>query len=244
MKSTATSAKHEPAAGLPVAPATAPELPAYTVETWAVERVKSNVRNARKHPKKQIEDLRSSFRKYGQVWPLLVREDGTVIAGHGRLEALKHEGFAQVRVIVATGWSEDQCRAFSLLDNKLALNSEWDEDLLGMELKDLQLAGVDLADLGFDTKELAHLAPPPPTSNAGAEGPKAAPLKSVIQFNIVFDDELQQQAWFGFVKRLKLQYPDAETLGARLASFIATMPPPIAAVPAPAPVGVGADAKG
>jgi len=194
-------------------------MPAYTVEEWPVERIKSNVRNARKHPKKQIEDLRSSMRKFGQVWPLLVKEDGTLISGHGRLEAMKHEGFATARVIVAKGWTEEQCRAFAVLDNKLALNSEWDEDLLGQELGDLTLAGVNLDDLGFDEKELARLVPLTATTNAHEDGPPR-PMKSIIQFNIVFDDEAQQAAWFAFLKRLKIMHPDEETLGARLALFL------------------------
>ena len=215
MKTTATSNNAPPAPAGPAAP-----FPAYVIETWAIERLKSHTRNARKHPKKQIEDLRGSLRRFGQVWPLLVRDDGTLIAGHGRLEAMRHEGFAEIRVIVANGWSEDQCRAFGLMDNKLALNSEWDEDLLGMELADLSAAGVDLGALGFDDGELDKLLPLPPSSNAGGDdGPKATPLKPVVQFNIVFDDEAQQQAWFAFVKRLKIEYPNAETLGERLALY-------------------------
>lgn len=201
----------------------APTLPQYEVELWPVDKIKANVRNARKHPKKQIEDLRSSFRKFGQVHPLLVREDGTLISGHGRFEAMRHEGFGQIKVIVARGWTEEQCRAFAILDNKIALNSSWDEDILGSELKDLQLAGINLGDLGFDAKELEKLAPPPPVTNAAGDG-KVRTLSPVIQFNIVFDDEIQQQAWFGFVKRLKLQYPDDETLGGRLSKHIEALP--------------------
>jgi hypothetical protein len=199
-------------------------------ETWAIEKIKANVRNARKHPKKQIEDLRSSLRDYGQVWPLLVREDGTLISGHGRHEAMRQEGFAEVRVLVARGWTDKQCRTFALIDNKSALNSEWDDDVLGMELKDLQLEGVDLKTLGFDAKELEKLAPPPPTSNSGDAKPQGTALKAVIQFNIIFDNDDQQQAWFAFVKRLKVQYPDTKTFGERLAAFIGQLP---AHVPAP-----------
>lgn len=223
---TSTSRKIEAEAPAPdeAARAAAAALPQYESEVWPVDKIKANVRNARKHPKKQIEDLRGSLRKFGQVHPLLIREDGTLIAGHGRFEAMRHEGFAEIKVIVAKGWSEDQCRAFAILDNKIALNSQWDEDILGAELKDLQLAGVSLGELGFDAKELDKLVPAPPATNEGSDGPKARTLAPVIQFNIVFDDEVQQQAWFGFVKRLKLQYPDDETLGQRLAKHIEALP--------------------
>lgn len=218
-----------PAAMPPAANVMAAAAAAGAQEVWPVDRIRANVRNARKHPKKQIEQLRKSVRTYGQVWPLLVRQDGTLISGHGRLEALKHEGHAEVKVIVVP-WDDVKCRAFGLLDNRVTLNSEWDEDLLGMEAKDLQLAGIDLTDLGFDPREIEKLAPPPPVSNENDAKPEGRTLKAVIQYNIVFDDETQQQAWFAFIKRLKAQYPDAETFGARIANFIGELP---AHVPAP-----------
>lgn len=107
--------------------ASSPEnpIPVYTIETWPIGRLKKYERNARLHSEKQVAQLRDSFRKFGQVWPILVREDHTVIAGHGRLEAAKAEGLTDVRVIVAAGWSEEQCRAFGLLDNKVAGLSLW-----------------------------------------------------------------------------------------------------------------------
>lgn len=132
-------------------------VPPYTIETWGVGRLKKYERNARLHSAKQVDQLRDSFRKFGQVWPILVREDGTIIAGHGRLEAAKAEGLTEVRVIVAAGWSEEQCRAFGVLDNKVALNSTWDEAILASELAELGGMGVDLGMLGFEPNELAAL---------------------------------------------------------------------------------------
>lgn len=133
------------------------QLPPYAIETWPVDRPKPYERNARTHSKKQVKQLAESFRQYGQVWPLLVREDGTLIAGHGRLEAARAAGLTEVRVIVAAGWTEEQCRAFGLLDNRVPLNAEWDEEALAAELKDLAGFGVDLGGLGFDAAELASL---------------------------------------------------------------------------------------
>lgn len=132
-------------------------VPAHQVETWPVDRLNPYARNARKHSAKQVEQLRASFREFGQVWPILVREDGTIIAGHGRLEAAKAEGLTEIRVIVARGWSETRCRAFGVLDNKVALNSEWDESLLGAELAELGGLGIDSGLLGFDAAEMAAL---------------------------------------------------------------------------------------
>ncbi len=147
-------------------------VPAYTIETWPIERLKAYERNARKHSPAQLRQLRDSFQKFGQVWPILVRADGTIIAGHGRIEAAKTLGLAEVRVIVAAGWSEEQCRAFGILDNKVALNSEWDETLLGAELADLAGFGVDLAMLGFDAQEIEDILP---TGTEGLTDPDETP---------------------------------------------------------------------
>ena len=95
------------------------------IETWPIDRPRPYERNARTHSPEQIEQLRNSFRTYGQVWPILVREDGTVISGHGRIEAAKAEGFGTLQVIVARGWTPEQCRAFALLDNRVPLNAGW-----------------------------------------------------------------------------------------------------------------------
>lgn len=152
-------------------------VPAYTIEAWPVERLKAYERNARKHSPQQLRQLRDSFQKFGQVWPILVREDGTIIAGHGRIEAAKTLGLTEVRVIVANGWSEEQCRAFGILDNKVALNSEWDEALLGAELADLSGFGIDLGMLGFDAQEVEDILP---TGTDGLTDPDETPEPPVV----------------------------------------------------------------
>jgi hypothetical protein len=63
-------------------------------------------------------------------------------------------------VIVARGWSDAQCRAYTLADNKLALNSSWDSEILGEELTELRDLGADLELIGFSEKELARYLPP------------------------------------------------------------------------------------
>ena len=70
--------------------------PAAKVELWAIDRLSANPRNARIHGEEQIEQLRASLREFGWTMPVLVRENGMLIAGHGRLEAARLEG-RQVR---------------------------------------------------------------------------------------------------------------------------------------------------
>ena len=65
---------------------------------------------------------------------MLVSEAGMIIAGHGRVRAAKKLGLTEVPVMVATGWTKAQIRAYALADNKLALNAGWDEELVALEI--------------------------------------------------------------------------------------------------------------
>lgn len=113
-------------------------------------------RNARTHPKRQIEQLVASIRLFGFTNPILAGPDGIVIAGHGRLLAAKAMELTAVPVIVLPDLSDVQKRALRLADNKIALNAGWDLDLLKLELAELAAIDVDL-DLtvtGFSTGEI------------------------------------------------------------------------------------------
>ncbi|WP_422028807.1 site-specific DNA-methyltransferase [Roseovarius sp.] len=118
--------------------------------------------NAREHPPEQIAQIKASIEQFGITIPLLIKEDGTLIAGHGRLEAVRGLGLTEVPVIVARGWSDEMATAYALIDNRLAETSMWNEDLLRAELDALEdLVGADfLADVGFSPEELNDLLPP------------------------------------------------------------------------------------
>jgi DNA modification methylase len=96
------------------------------------------------------------MREWGWTNPVLVDESGMIIAGHGRVAAARQLGWAEAPVMVATGWSEAQKRAYVIADNKLALNAGWNDELLRLELQDLANLGADLSLLGFSENELAQ----------------------------------------------------------------------------------------
>ena len=113
-------------------------------------------RNARIHPKRQIEQIIASIRAFGFTNPILADPDGNVIAGHGRLRAARDMGLAEVPVITLAGLTEPQKKALRLADNKIALNAGWDLEILKLELADLSLPEIDL-DLsltGFSVGEI------------------------------------------------------------------------------------------
>ena len=94
-------------------------LPAAKVEVWPIDRLTANPRNARIHRPEQIEQIRASLREFGWTMPVLVRENGMLIAGHGRIDAAKLEGLKEAPTVVARGWSEAQCQAYAIADNRL-----------------------------------------------------------------------------------------------------------------------------
>jgi hypothetical protein len=90
-----------------------------------IDALKPNARNARTHSKKQIRQIADSIATFGFVVPILIDEDGDIIAGHGRYEAAKLLSLKQVPVIVVSGLSEAKRRALALADNKIAENAGW-----------------------------------------------------------------------------------------------------------------------
>jgi hypothetical protein len=114
-------------------------------------------RNARTHSPEQIAQLVASIGAFGWTNPILIDEDRAIIAGHGRLEAARAAGLADVPTITLTGLSAAQKRALAIADNKLALNAGWDDELLRLELGELGLEGFDLSLIGFSDLELKDI---------------------------------------------------------------------------------------
>lgn len=127
------------------------------IELWPVERLVPYERNARTHSTEQVAQLRASIAEFGFTNPILVDGKDGVIAGHGRLEAARELGLAEVPVVVLDHLTPAQRRAYIIADNKLALNASWDMNLLQQEVAGLQLQDFDLDLLGFDKQELADL---------------------------------------------------------------------------------------
>src|SRR5215216_1500081 len=113
-------------------------------------------RNARTHPKRQIDQLKASIVAFGFTNPILADPEGHIIAGHGRLQAARAMGLAEVPTITLSGLSETQKRALRIADNKIALNAGWDLEILKLELSELASIDVDIDPIltGFSTGEI------------------------------------------------------------------------------------------
>jgi ParB-like nuclease family protein/DNA methylase len=113
-------------------------------------------RNARTHPKRQIDQIRASIKEFGFTNPILIDPEGHIIAGHGRLQAARAMGIAEIPTIALSGLSETQRRALRIADNKIALNAGWDLEILQQELGELASIDVDIDPTltGFSTGEI------------------------------------------------------------------------------------------
>lgn len=111
-------------------------------------------RNSRTHSSSQIAQIASSIREFGWTQPILLDGTNGIIAGHGRFEAACMLDIQDVPTIDLTHLTDSQKRAYVIADNKIALNSGWDEQMLALEIGDLKDAGFDIELLAFDPSEL------------------------------------------------------------------------------------------
>ena len=112
------------------------------------------VRNARTHSEEQVAKLAGSIKEFGFINPVVISDDGGVLAGHGRIMAARKLGIDRVPCVVESHLTEAQKRAYILADNRLALDAGWNEELLAVELKELKDGNFDLDVVGFSPDEI------------------------------------------------------------------------------------------
>jgi DNA modification methylase len=126
------------------------------ITTFPLSELKPDPANPHRHSKKQIRQIAKSISVFGFNVPVLVDADGNVIAGHGRLLACDELGIDEVPTVCLEHLTPAQVRAFRIADNKLTENATWDERLLGEQLRDLSLSGLDfdIEVTGFEVGEI------------------------------------------------------------------------------------------
>jgi DNA modification methylase len=131
------------------------------VQALSISRIKPDRRNCRTHSAKQIRQIANSIAAFGFTNPLLVTEDGELIAGEGRYRASQLLGLEKVPAIVLAGLSPARRRALAIADNKIAENAGWNRERLAIEIPELvgllQTEGLDLSILGFEAVEIDQL---------------------------------------------------------------------------------------
>ena len=119
-----------------------------------VDKLIPYVNNAKQHSDSQVTKIASSIREFGFLNPVLIDASYNVIAGHGRILAAKKLGLDEVPCLFVEGLTDAQRKAYILADNRLSELGEWDMNLVGLELGELDADGFDVDLLGFDNIDL------------------------------------------------------------------------------------------
>lgn len=128
-----------------------PSKPKHPTVTRPITDLLPDPNNARRHGPKNLDAIRASLRRFGQVKPLVLDRDGVVVAGNGTLIAMNEEGFTHVDCIVYDG-DAAEARAYAIADNQTAILAEWDYGVLAAQLTSFD---VDLmSSAGFDQNDL------------------------------------------------------------------------------------------
>jgi site-specific DNA-methyltransferase (adenine-specific) len=136
------------------------------IEVKEISYLRPDPNNARKHDAKNIDAIAKSLARFGQRKPIVIRGDGTIVAGNGTVEAAKQLGWTEIACArVPWKWTADEVKAYALADNRTAELAEWDSTILAEQLLELDAVGWDVSDLGFEALE------PPMSPDDGDESP-------------------------------------------------------------------------
>ena len=122
------------------------------LQTRKVSDLIPYINNSRTHSEEQINQIISSIKEFGFTNPILLEEENGIIAGHGRLMAVKKMGWTEVPCVTIKGLTKTQIKALNIADNQIALNAGWDLEKLKLEIKGLDEDSFNLDILGFSSK--------------------------------------------------------------------------------------------
>lgn len=145
------------------------------IELIDIESLIPYARNSRTHDDSQVAQIAASIKEFGFTNPVLVDADSGIIAGHGRVLAARKLKLAEVPCIRLGHLTETQKRAYVIADNKLAMNSGWDNEMLKLEFAELTDEGFDLDLIGFSEEELAEILKDPEQLTEGLTDEDAVP---------------------------------------------------------------------
>lgn len=124
---------------------------------WPIDKVIPYARNPRKNDA-SVDAVAASIKEFGFRQPIVVDASGVIVVGHTRHKAARRLGMSEVPVHVANNLTPEQAKAYRLADNSAGSRSEWDADLLRLELDELPdfdaaAFGLDLSDVGIETPD-------------------------------------------------------------------------------------------
>ena len=172
------------------------QWPADTITRRKVLDLIPYARNSRTHSDEQVGQIAASIKEWGWTVPVLIDEEGGLLAGHGRVLAAQRLGIDEIPTMTAKGWTEAQKKAYVIADNKLALNAGWDSDILKIEMQDIDSLGFNLELTGFGVEEMASLFDEPPEEKPL---PQEQDLKPTFEVAVECKNEADQESVFNML---------------------------------------------
>lgn len=155
----------------------------------SIKELKPYKKNAKKHSKEQVEQIANSIKEFGFTQPVIIDKNNCVVAGHGRILGAKKAGLKQVPTVCLEDLTEEQIKAYRLVDNKLN-ESEWDYSLLDEELENLT-EDIDMDLFGFELEE---------QQEKETKKKVEFEIKEKYEVHIICKDEKQMEQVFNDVK--------------------------------------------
>lgn len=128
------------------------------IETLEIAKLTPDPNNARKHDETNLKAIEASLREFGQRKPIVITEDGVIVAGNGTIAAAQNLGWEKIDVVrIPKDWSEDRIKAFALADNRTAELADWNSQVLSAQLLELHEADFDVEAIGFELPQVLEL---------------------------------------------------------------------------------------
>lgn len=165
-----------------------------------IKELKPYKKNAKKHSKEQVEQIANSIKEFGFTQPVIIDKHNSVVAGHGRILGAKKAGLKQVPTVCLEDLTEEQIKAYRLVDNKLN-ESEWEYSLLDEELENLT-EDIDMSLFGFEFDEIEE------EKNKKVE----FEIKEKYEVHIICKDEKQMEQVYNKTKGMGIDCKLISTL--------------------------------
>jgi DNA modification methylase len=152
------------------------------IETLQIKDLTPDPANARQHDEKNLKAIQGSLNQFGQRKPIVITEAGVIVAGNGTVEAAKRLGWLEIQAVrVPSDWTAEQTKAFALADNRTAELAAWSPEVLAAQLVELEAAGFEIEEFGFEKIEVAEEVRPIVEDEIPELAPKRVALGDVWQ---------------------------------------------------------------
>lgn len=124
------------------------------IETLQIKDLTPDPQNARQHDEKNLKAIQGSLNQFGQRKPIVITEEGVIVAGNGTVEAAKRLGWLEIQAVTVPGdWTPEQTKAFALADNRTAELAAWNSEILSEQIRELNDVDFPILELGFEPLE-------------------------------------------------------------------------------------------